>query len=267
MIRIQLFVLPTAAKNANLQGTTAVAIDVLRASTSIISALGEGADSILPCQTVAEARQLSASHPDALLGGERHGVLIDGFDLSNSPASYRKSIVANRTIIFTSTNGTKAIAACDNAEQTLVGGFVNLSAICQRIVDRRRTVSLVCAGTNGEPSSEDLLLGGAICDQLLTDCEKKGESKEKPAIAPTAHWNPAARAAWQMWRAAQREIDFGRSLAEILAETQGGKNIVPLGLMPDIHFASNIDRFSLVPMLDRTSGRLRSDVDLAARRG
>jgi 2-phosphosulfolactate phosphatase len=227
-----------------------VAVDVLRAGTTIVTALHHGAAGIIPCLDVDTARQRARSMDQALLGGERGGVLIDGFDLANAPGDYRPEVVANRKILFTTTNGTRAIAACGDAPELVIGSFVNLAAVCRHLIRAGRPVTIVCAGTDGEPTLEDALLGGAI-SHVLTQ-------RQDGAL------NAAARAACQLWRTALRRIESGQSLSRILSQTQGGKNLLRLGRLVDIQFASQRDCFDLVPRRDPGSGEIRTDVDLAA---
>ena len=252
-MRIDLYQLPSDIDRHKLVGSTSVAVDVLRAGTTITSALDSGARGILSCIDIETAREHASLIDDALLGGERQGVLIEGFDLSNSPAAYRAEVVSGRTIIFTTTNGTLAIEASRESDETLIGSFVNFSAVCSRLEKSGRDVSIVCAGTDGQPTLEDVLFGGALCSQL---------SSER-----SVRLNTAAHAATEIWQAASRKIEAGKSLFEILCETQGGKNLCQLELHSDIEFAATVNRFHLVPVLERATGIIRSDVDLAASHG
>ena len=229
MVTIDLYPLPSGLKPEGLADKSAMAIDVLRAGTTIVTALHHGAAAILPCVDLDQARRQAEQIPDALLGGERQGVLIKGFSLSNSPECYLPDVVRGRTIIFSTTNGTRAIEACRSAGQTLIGSFVNLTATCQQLREAGRNLVIVCAGTDGVPTLEDTLLGGAV-SQWFQD---RGPVR----------LNSAAQAAIELWKTADRQIQRGRRLPEILGQTQGGINLVRLGLWADIEFAAAIDRF------------------------
>ncbi|MDG2012740.1 MAG: 2-phosphosulfolactate phosphatase [Pirellulaceae bacterium] len=244
---IELFSLPADAPRT-LTGKSTVAVDVLRAGTTIVTALNHGAASIRPCVDIETTRQSARQSSDALLGGERQGLLIDGFDLSNSPESYQPEIVAGRQICFTTTNGTKAIEASRTSDAILIGSFINFTAVCCRLEQLQLPISIICAGTDGDPTLEDNLFGGAICDWFA--------QKKKIKM------NPAAHAACEMWRTAHRQRDLGVSLCETLCHTQGGKNLVKLNLAPDIEFASAIDRYSTLPIYDPNTGLIGTDVDL-----
>jgi 2-phosphosulfolactate phosphatase len=154
----------------DLSATTCVVFDVLRATSSMVTALANGAQAIHPVRTIEEARALGERFPDAVLGGERHGERIEGFHLGNSPLEYRERVPAR--IITTTTNGTVGLRACDPARETLVGAILNLDAVGRRIADRE-SVLVVCAGTFETLAAEDVLAAGMLCAALpgatLTD--------------------------------------------------------------------------------------------------
>src|SRR5437868_5563075 len=123
---------PELVEDRSLRGTIAVAVDVLRASTTIIHALAAGCIAVRPCLEVWEARAMAAEIPkdQVLLGGERHGKRLPDFDLGNSPAEYTPSVCAGKTLVLTTTNGSRAIHQAIGAERILIAAFVNLSAVC-----------------------------------------------------------------------------------------------------------------------------------------
>ena len=165
--------LPSLLDPDELAGATAVVIDVLRASTTICHALAAGAREMIPCLEVDEAWRIAAAAVALrpILGGEREGVRIEGFDLGNSPEEYRPETVGGRAIVFTTTNGTAAMAACRAAQRVLIGAFVNFSAMCEQSRSRAQ-VHLICAGTKRKITREDVLCAGAIVDRLL--CHRCG---------------------------------------------------------------------------------------------
>ena len=124
-----------ALAQTDLSETTCVVFDILRATSSMVTALANGAERIRPVATIEEALEQQAAHPDALLCGERHGRRITAeqtggsdFVLGNSPREYTADQVAGKTLITTTTNGTRALRACLKARETLVGSFLNLQA-------------------------------------------------------------------------------------------------------------------------------------------
>lgn len=156
----------------DLAQITCVVFDVLRATSSMITALAHGAAEIHPARTVEEAKALSEEMPRALLGGERHGEAIEGFHMGNSPFEYVHAPDAQ--IITTTTNGTIALRACEHADRVLVGALLNLSALVEELQwAEPERVLLVCAGTFEELALEDVyaagLLAGEFPDATLTD--------------------------------------------------------------------------------------------------
>ncbi len=162
---------------ANLQGTTCVVFDVLRATSTMLEALGNGAAAIRPAREIAGALALKQRHPDALLAGERDGLRIRApltggvdFDLGNSPREFTRDRVAGRDIIMTTTNGTRALEACRGAEAVHIASFGNLSALARHLVaSGTGRLWLVCAGTLENASFEDALGAGALVDRLLQE--------------------------------------------------------------------------------------------------
>lgn len=243
MNTIQVQMLPQFLDGVDLSRSVAVVIDVLRASSTIVHALGNGASCVIPCETVEEARALAVRSEDrVILGGERQGQRIDGFDLDNSPAAYGETVVAGRTILFTTTNGTRALQRCTAADVVLVGAFVNQSAIVRHLCRLDRDVHLVCAGTDGQLTAEDILFAGAVVVDLLDQCGDRFAFEGVPS-----------QMAADFYRA--RSVDeatFRRTMFDSL----GGRNLVALGMAADIERCLQRDLFDLVPKWDRRSGKL-----------
>jgi len=156
----------------DLSATTCVVFDVLRATSSMITALAHDAAEIFPVKTIEEALELRKAMPDAVLGGERHGERIEGFDVGNNPIEY--TALAGRRIISTTTNGTVALRACERAGRVLVGALLNLAALRGEIArSRPAQVLLVCAGTFETFALEDAIAAGLLAaefpDAGLTD--------------------------------------------------------------------------------------------------
>jgi 2-phosphosulfolactate phosphatase len=150
----------------DLSGVTCVVFDVLRATSSMLTALAHGATEIHPVCTIEEALALRERMPDAVLGGERNGDLIPGFDVGNSPMEYRESI-AGRRIITTTTNGTVALRACGHADRVLVGALLNIRALATELrTSAAENILLVCAGTFDTYALEDAYAAGVLIAQL-----------------------------------------------------------------------------------------------------
>jgi 2-phosphosulfolactate phosphatase len=236
---LHVHLLPTLVAPEDLAGAVAVVIDVLRASTTIAYALASDAEAVVPCLEVDEARNLAARIPlgRCVLGGERGGLPIEGFALGNSPQDYTPAAVQGRTVIFTTTNGTSALQRCRLARRVLLASFVVLDALAAELAAQTQPTHLLCAGTRGTISLEDVLLAGALVGRLG---------------ASTGAWelNDPARLAQAAWNEFERS---GRPLADYLkTETQGGRDLDLLRMSADIEFAARQSLLDFVPELDLT---------------
>lgn len=145
-----------------------VVIDVLRATSAICAALEHGVGRILPVATVAEAKAYQAQGYFA--AAERNGMVVEGFELGNSPLGYleRAAALQGTTVVMTTTNGTKAIHLARNKQTVVIGSLLNLEALCQWLIAQRRDVLLLGSGWKDKFNLEDTICGGAIADRLIT---------------------------------------------------------------------------------------------------
>ena len=163
-----------ALRQRDLSQTVCVVFDVLRATTSMVTALTNGAREIIPVCEIAEAVALRQARPDLLLAGERNGLRIlraqtgsVDFDLGNSPREFTRDRVGGRAMAITTTNGTRALQACRGARRVLVGSFLNLGAVADWLArERVEKLLVVCSGTLEEASYEEVLGAGALCDAV-----------------------------------------------------------------------------------------------------
>ncbi|QDU64088.1 putative 2-phosphosulfolactate phosphatase [Planctomycetes bacterium Pan216] len=215
-----------------------VAIDVLRATTTIVAALAAGCRGVIPVLTVDDARDRAKdfSRGEYLLIGERQGEPIPGFDLGNSPGDFVADACWDRTAICTTTNGTRAILHAARASSVLIGSFVNFSAICEELRSGDAPIHLLCAGTNGQVSLEDMLFAGAVVEFFATGYD--------------VGLNDSARIAWDTHE------HHGHVLVAALELGAGGKRLLELGLDVDLKMAADVDRFCLVPQFDPTTGMI-----------
>lgn len=147
-----------------LRKKVVVVIDVLRASSTIITALMNRAKGIIPVEDMGEASRISQSvdSDNLLLCGEKDGIKIEGYDLGNSPFEYSSEVVKDKTLIFNTTNGTKAIKKAVGSAELYVGSFLNLSTVVHTLNQEQKDIVLVCAGWRGRMAIEDLLFAGNI---------------------------------------------------------------------------------------------------------
>lgn len=147
-----------------INGKLVIVIDVLRATSVICTALSNGAKDIIPVETIDEAKSLHMQH--TLLAGERMGFKIENFDLGNSPLEYTRETVFNKTIILTTTNGTRAIKNSLNAKKIVIAGFLNLNSVVNYILEQELDVCIVCAGTENHFSLDDAICAGNIIAEV-----------------------------------------------------------------------------------------------------
>jgi 2-phosphosulfolactate phosphatase len=160
-----------ALASRDLRGTVCVVFDVLRATSTFAAALHYGAKEIIPVAEISEALEIKRTRPEVLLGGERDGIRISAsgidFDLGNSPREYTREKIRGKTIVSTTTNGTRALRACAGAKMVFAASFLNLGATAEFL--RRKNfadILIVCAGTGNNAALEDTLAAGALCEIL-----------------------------------------------------------------------------------------------------
>jgi len=208
-----------------------VAIDVLRCSSSTVTALANGAKAVIPSLTLNEARALAKAR-GAILAGERKGRRPKGFQLGNSPLEFKEKVVHNRTIVLTTTSGTKAIVLSREARNVLVGSFLNLDAtvrVGSRLAKASGSgISLVTAGRGGLFSLEDFLCAGAMSDKLI----REGARLDDGCLASAYAWREARP-----------------NLFAALKEGFHAKRLCSLGFARDVEFAARVNLFSIAAIL------------------
>ena len=249
-MQLNVYFLPSLIDADEVKDKTAIVVDVLRATTTITAALYRGAEEIIPCLEIEEAFDAKSQGRADFCGGERGGEKVFGFDLGNSPFEYHSKMVGGKRIAFTTTNGTRAIQACEGAKRILTMSFLNLNGVWDHLF--RQDVCVVCSGTNGEITFEDVLCAGALI------------AKAKEILPrPKFEINDQAHIAMEAWNAILLS-EKKRAFLNALRQSRGGKNLIELGSDRDIEFACEIDATEIVGELNfddgviRPSGRLNS---------
>ncbi|MGE5676334.1 MAG: 2-phosphosulfolactate phosphatase [Mycobacterium leprae] len=226
-------VYPTAANIPDaeeLAGKVAVAIDVLRATSTIVTALVNGADTVVPVLTPEEAFQVVHDNPERsfVLGGERKSVVIPGFHLGNSPLEYTTARVGGHPVLFTTTNGTRAIRRAAGAGKTLIASFLNAPAVARLLATLDKDVAICCAGTHDQFSLEDTGCAGAILEFLG---------------GPGSHLelNDMGQVARELFRR------YDGRLGDLLHLSEHGQTLLKLGLQEDLLFCAQLGTQTLVP--------------------
>lgn len=150
--------------------TVVVIIDILRATSAICAAFEHGVDKIIPVATVDEAR--AYKEKGFLVGAERNGMPLDGFDFGNSPFHYMGDHVKGKTIVLTTTNGTQAIEAAKDAYKVVIGSFLNIDALCAWLLNENKNILLLCSGWKNKFNLEDAVFAGAVTDAISNTTDK-----------------------------------------------------------------------------------------------
>jgi 2-phosphosulfolactate phosphatase len=256
--KVFVHLLPKLIPPGSLLGGVAVVVDVLRATTVMVQALAAGCAAIIPCGEINEAMKAAAGLPPgaALLAGERQGLPIPGFDLGNSPDEFTPEVCRNKTLVMTTTNGTRAILASREAERVYIASFTNLAATSAEVAvqflkkHHGRSVHIVCAGTEGHVSLEDSLLAGALTSQIAEVSDFTPESKFADVFG-----NDEALMVVAQWLEVERFLER-RPLWKLLSLGRGGQNVLQIGRKPDIDHAAHFDRYNLVAEWQRDTLRI-----------
>lgn len=210
----------------DLKGKIVVVVDILRATSVMVTAMAHGAQEIIPVATLEEAK--SYLDQGFLCAAERGGAQVEGFPLDNSPFSYMNENIKGKPIVITTTNGTLAITKSTQADQVLVGAFLNIAAVANYIKKQNKDVIVHCAGWKGKTNMEDTLFAGALVE-LLTDTHD--------LACDTAHLS----------------LKYYQSVKENLFETvknsAHAKRLNKLQVIKDIEFCVELSKYDLIPIL------------------
>ena len=236
--------LPALARR-DLSGTACVVFDILRATSTFVTALHHGAKEIIPVCEISEAVAIRQRRPETLLAGERDGVKIRAaqsggidFDFGNSPREFTPERVRGKSVVSTTTNGTRALRACAGAKTVLAASFLNLAATAENLRGEKE-ILLVCAGTGENMASEDINAAGAMIELLLAG------QKERPRLSVNAF---VAQKAYAI---------SSEHFPNALRDSQNGQRLLAIPeLRDDVAFCARRDVFNLVAMM-QPDGSLR----------
>ena len=231
-MKVDLYITPQEISDNTLANRTAVVIDALRASTTLITALANGCREIVPVDTVerATATRKRLGPQGVLLCGERGGKKIQGFDLGNSPREYLPNLVAGKAIVFTSTNGARAMTLVRGCRLGLIGAFLNAGAAARRILAEDADVAVICSGRENALSIEDLACGGLIVSRLLE-------------AQPDAILNDAARTAQILYE------HHAHDILGLLRTADHGRHLIQIGFADDLPICAQVDVTEVVPVI------------------
>jgi len=243
-MKINVLFSPISVDELSFTGKTTVVIDVLRASSTIVAALQNGAREVVPVATVEFAVKVSGGMfgGQTLLGGERNTRKIEGFALGNSPLEYTADIVGGKTIILYTTNGSKAIVKSKFSENLFVCSFLNIEAVANHLVKLDKDFEILCAGKNNNYSMEDTICAG----KLITEITKLNN---EVILSDSAKASVALNKA------------FGKSILKMLIETEHGKLLMENGFEEDLKYCSKLNYNPAIPYFSANVLKLLQDTE------
>lgn len=212
----------------DITGSIVVVIDILRATSSMCVALHHGVKSIVPVSGIEESR--AYKEKGFLIGAERNGEMLDGFDLGNSPFSYMDEKVKGRDVALSTTNGTQAITAAKGAYQIVAGSFLNLDVLSTWLATQNRSVLLLCSGWKNSFNLEDTLFAGAVAEQLEPHF---GLNKMRDAVIAAKHLYSLAK----------------NDMYGFLAESSHRNRLEKLNIEKDIEYCLTPNQAPVVPVM------------------
>jgi 2-phosphosulfolactate phosphatase len=225
---------PAGLTLAEVHGRTVFVIDILRATTSMCAAMTSGAKAIIPAASTEEALRLAQTigSDDVLLAGERNCVRIDGFQLGNSPLEMTEAAVRGRTLILNTTNGTRALLACQGAAAVYPACAGNLSLAAEKAREALAEggVLVVCAGRDGAFSLDDAYAAGRLVSAAL------GGPRARRGL------NDAARASLDLVRR------YGDDWERPLRRSRAGRELIRLGFAEDVKASARLDAYPTLPI-------------------
>jgi 2-phosphosulfolactate phosphatase len=226
------------ASKASKRGDLIIVIDVLRATTSIIASLANGAKSVTSVETLKEVLQLHKKHPDYVLVGERGGFKPEGFDFGNSPVSLTRENIEGKNLIMSTTNGTKALVRSERSKWIAVGAFLNAEAVAKKSVEiagkNEVGISFVLSGEKNHFALEDFICAGAITERFPKDAVELSDKTLGALLA----FNGAKR-----------------DLLENIRRSKHAQALLKIGFRKDIEFACQLDLYNIVPFYQ--NGRIQ----------
>jgi 2-phosphosulfolactate phosphatase len=232
-VKLDVYLAPAELGERNLVGTVAAVIDVLRATSTIVEAVANGARTIFPATDMDDAMRLAQTigRSDVLLCGERGARKIEGFDLGNSPLEFTSDAVADKLVVMTTTNGTPALVSGQAADRCIVASYLNLSAAARDLSTSGKPIVIMCAGREGRFSLDDALCAGSLIRALRDGYDGR------------VRMNDAALAASAL------EKRYRAHLAAVMRRTAAARQIVEAGHADDIDYCLTRDRHDVVPVM------------------
>jgi len=226
--KIEVCLTPALIDLYDIEQSIVVVIDILRATSSITYGIENGAEAIIPVASVEDC--LTFADKGYLLAAERNGEVVTGYDFGNSPFSYTKEKVESKTIVLTTTNGTKALhLANKRAYQVVIGSFLNLDSLCEYLASQDKNVLLLCAGWKDQFNLEDTLFAGAVVNKLRKNFE---------------HFDDSSVAAEDLYLLAKDD------LRKYLHKSSHSHRLAQLNIEEDVVFCLQLNVCTAIPVLE-----------------
>ncbi len=230
--RLEVCLSPALLHLYDTVGTVVVIIDIFRATSTITAALHNGAKSVIPVASVPECIELGNSIENSITAGERDGKVVPGLQYGNSPLEFRPDFIAGKTLVLTTTNGTRLLHMVENADTILIGSFLNLNVLCDYLRGCGKNVLLGCASWKDRFNMEDTLFAGAVVtniqDEFSINCD-------------------SARAARQMYKSSG-----GDNLLDFLRDSSHYHRLSGYGLQRDLEYCTTPNLHPVIPVLSGT---------------
>ena len=226
--RLEVCLSPALLHLYDTKGAVVVIIDIFRATSTITAALDNGAGSVIPVASVEECISIGKSLDNSLTAGERDGKVAAGLEYGNSPLEYPRSFVEGKTLVLTTTNGTRLLHMVQDAGMIVIGSFLNLGAICDFLVQTNMNVILGCAAWKDRFNLEDTLFAGAVVESVAQHFEINCDS---------------ARAACHLHKAS------GGNYLGFLKDSSHYKRLAGFGLVKDMEYCTTPNLHPVVPVL------------------
>jgi len=233
-VRLDVFFTPNQVKPIETAGRLVLIVDVLRASTTVATALGNGARTVIPVEGADEVilRSKEFARSQILLAGEQKMYAIAGFDIGNSPQAFTKEVVEGKTILITTTNGTRTLLGVQNARDIVIASYVNFSAVLAMMkvaASSNTDIAIICAGEEGSFTLEDAACAGRYVRAI-------------PKRADSIQTNDAAAASVVI------EKKYGDNIAKVFKESSHGQALQSAGFGDDLAAAAQVDSYPVVPI-------------------
>jgi len=220
----------------NLKDKNVIILDVLRATTTMTVALANGAKEVIPTENIATAVRVAKGSKNSLLCGERNGKLIDGFNLGNSPLEYTPETIKEKSLIFSTTNGTLAIVKSKFAKNCILCSFVNVSAVVEYVNSIDEDFTIICSGKLNDFCLEDAVCAGMLLTKLSVNRDLEMKDSEIAAM------NLCHDLAMLV------NVPSSDKVFKLLHSSEHGKYLTSIGFEKDLEVSSKIDSYPYIPI-------------------